>query len=248
VPRAPRNTLNRDLIAAAALDLMDAEALGGLTVRALAGRLGVAPMALYNHVATKDDILDAARGYGLSRLPAADPGPPESWWSRLRAINIAFHTALRDHPSLATLVAARPLEAQGALVAAEAQLRVLVEAGFEATVAVQAHLSLLQYSLGAAVWTAPRVGERGARKALAALPTDRYATMVSLAVELADACPVGCAPTGEPLPAVFEGAAVRATDRDARVVPRFVPGDVGFSVAVEVAAAADFPGGVGVGQ
>ena len=53
--------------------------------------------------------------------------------------------------------------------------------------AAQAHLSLLQYSLGAAVWTAPRVGERGARKALAALPTDRYATMVSLAVELADA-------------------------------------------------------------
>src|SRR6059058_4429961 len=92
--RAPRHTLDRDTVAAAALDLMDAHGLGALTIRALAQRLGVAPMALYNHAATKEDILDAARDHGLARLPAADPGPEAGpWWARLRTINLAFHAA-----------------------------------------------------------------------------------------------------------------------------------------------------------
>src|SRR5438309_2277705 len=94
--RAPRHTLDRDTVAAAALALMDAGGLAALTIRALAQRLGVAPMALYNHAATKEDLLDAARDHGLARLSAADPGPAAGpWWHRLRVINLAFHGALR---------------------------------------------------------------------------------------------------------------------------------------------------------
>ena len=109
--RAPRNTLDRATVAAAALDLMDAEGAGALTIRALAKRLGVAPMALYNHAATKEDILAAARDHGLARLPAADPGQGH-WRDRVRAINLAFHRALREHPSLVGLLVARPLAGQ----------------------------------------------------------------------------------------------------------------------------------------
>src|SRR5919199_6557466 len=106
--RAPRHTLDRSTVAAAALELMDAGGLGALTMRGLAQRLGVAPMALYNHAATKDDLLDAARDHALARLTDADPGPGGGpWWERLRAINAAFHDALRAHPSLAALLVAR---------------------------------------------------------------------------------------------------------------------------------------------
>jgi AcrR family transcriptional regulator len=187
--RVPRHTLDRDAIAAAALDLMDAGGVPALTIRALAGRLGVAPMALYNHAATKEEILDAARDRGLAALKAADPGPAAGpWWVRLREINLAFHQALREHPSLVALLVARPLAGQAPIGAAEAQLKVLVDAGFPPDTAAQTHLTLLHYAIGAAAWTAPRTEEpEVSRAALARLPADRYPTLVSLAGPLANA-------------------------------------------------------------
>src|SRR5437773_8100312 len=187
--RAPRHTLDRDTVAAAALELMDADGLGALTIRALAQRLGVAPMALYNHAATKEDILDAARDRGLARLPAADPGPGTGpWWVRLRAINLAFHAALRAHPSLTALLVARPLAGQAPIDAAEAQLAVLAEAGFAPDAAARAHLALLQYTLGAAAWRAPRGQDpAAARAALTRLPAERYPTLAAHAGPLAAA-------------------------------------------------------------
>jgi AcrR family transcriptional regulator len=188
-PRVPRHTLDRDAIAGAALELMDAGGVGGLTIRALAARLGVAPMSLYNHATTKEEILDAARDRGLAALPAADPGPSGGpWWDRLRAINLAFHEALRAHPSLVALLVARPLAGQAPIDAAEAQLRVLIEAGFTPDLAARAHLSLLHYAIGAAAWTAPRTETAAAsRAALARLAADRYPTLVGLAGPLAAA-------------------------------------------------------------
>ena len=185
--RAPRHTLDRATVAAAALDLMDTAGAAALTIRALANRLGVAPMALYNHAATKEDILDAARDHGLARLPAADPGDGP-WWDRIRAINLAFHRALRAHPSLVGLLVARPLAGQAPMGAAEAQLRVLRDAGFDPDSAARAHLALLHYAIGAAAWTAPRVESADAsRAALQRLPADRYPTLSALAAPLARA-------------------------------------------------------------
>jgi len=187
-PRVPRHTLDRDAIAAAALELMDRDGVAGLTIRALAARLGVAPMSLYNHATTKDEILELVRDRGLAALPAADPGPAGPWQDRLRAINLAFHRALRAHPSLVALLVARPLAGQAPMGAAEAQLRVLVDAGFPPDEAARAHLALIHYAIGAAAWTAPRGHEVAAsRAALGRLPADRYPTMVSLAGPLAAA-------------------------------------------------------------
>jgi AcrR family transcriptional regulator len=188
-PRAPRNTLDRDTIAQAALELMDESGVAGLTIRSLAARLAVAPMALYNHAATKEEILDAARERALAQLAGADPGPDgEAWWERLRRINLAFHRALREHPSLVPLLVSRPLAGQAGIGAAEAQLRVLVEAGFPPDEAARAHLALLQYAIGHAAWTSPRVETPAAsHAALAGLPADRYPTLAAHAGPLAAA-------------------------------------------------------------
>jgi AcrR family transcriptional regulator len=185
--RAPRHTIHRDAIAAAALDLMDTEGVRALTIRSLAARLGVAPMSLYNHVRTKEEILDAAREHGLVNLPAADPGAG-TWADRVRQINLTFHRALRDHPSLVALVVARPLADQISVGAAEAQLQVLVEAGFAPDDAVRIHLTLLHYAIGAAAWKSPRVEtpETG-RAMIAELPAVRYPTLAALATPLAAA-------------------------------------------------------------
>ena len=58
-PRSDRPTLSRERIVTEAVALADAEGLDRLSMRALAGRLGVEAMSLYHHVPNKDALLDA---------------------------------------------------------------------------------------------------------------------------------------------------------------------------------------------
>ena len=59
-PRAARGRgrLTRDRVLDAAVAIADREGLAGLTMRHLAAKLGVAPMALYMHVRSKEELLD----------------------------------------------------------------------------------------------------------------------------------------------------------------------------------------------
>ena len=54
--RAP---LTRDRVLRAAIALADEHGIDKLTMRGLGRELGVEAMSLYNHVGSKDDILDA---------------------------------------------------------------------------------------------------------------------------------------------------------------------------------------------
>ena len=60
IPRAePRRRLSRERVLRAAIAHADAGGLEALTMRQLAEMLKVAPMALYRHIANKDDLIDA---------------------------------------------------------------------------------------------------------------------------------------------------------------------------------------------
>ena len=60
-PRVP--LLSRERIRDAALSIIDRDGLSGLSMRKLAGGLGVQAASLYKHYPTKDDVLDdIARG------------------------------------------------------------------------------------------------------------------------------------------------------------------------------------------
>lgn len=51
--------MSRDRIFAAAKNVLEREGIDGLTVRKVAQRAGVSPMAMYNHFADKDALLNA---------------------------------------------------------------------------------------------------------------------------------------------------------------------------------------------
>ena len=53
--RAP---LNRDRVLRAAVALADGSGIDAISMRKLAQHLGVVPMALYKHVASKEELLD----------------------------------------------------------------------------------------------------------------------------------------------------------------------------------------------
>ncbi|GAA1718005.1 hypothetical protein GCM10009734_22040 [Nonomuraea bangladeshensis] len=96
--------ISRSAVVAAAMAVADEHGLAGLTMPAVAARLGVTTMALYRHVASKDDLLDALVE---ALLP---PLPPEqaSWRERLGAMAAAIRDIAARHPAVFPLLLQRP--------------------------------------------------------------------------------------------------------------------------------------------
>ncbi|MEW9550275.1 TetR/AcrR family transcriptional regulator [Nonomuraea sp. NPDC050783] len=91
--------LSIEEISSAALRLMDAGGVEGLSMRKLAAELDVNPMSLYHHVASKDALVEliCATATARMRLPADDDAP---WQEQLRALALAYHQYARQHPAL----------------------------------------------------------------------------------------------------------------------------------------------------
>ena len=70
-----RPSLNRDRVVRAAIDLADRDGLEGLSMRKLGADLGVEAMSLYNHVANKDDLLDAMVDAIVEEIELPPDGP-----------------------------------------------------------------------------------------------------------------------------------------------------------------------------
>lgn len=90
-----REPLSRERVLRAAVELADEGGFDALSMRRLADRLGVVPMALYKHVADKDALLD-----GMVDLVFAEvefPGD-SGWRVAMRARASAMRQALLRHP------------------------------------------------------------------------------------------------------------------------------------------------------
>jgi AcrR family transcriptional regulator len=87
--------LSRDRIIQAAIELADAEGIDGLSMRRLAEELDAAPMALYRHVANKDDLLEGMVDVVYDEARFSRDG---GWKSALRERAHAMRSALLRHP------------------------------------------------------------------------------------------------------------------------------------------------------
>jgi len=90
-----RERLNRARVLRAAVELADDSGFDALTMRKLAERLGVVPMALYKHVADKDELLD-----GMIDLVFAEAEIPADtdWRIAMRVRARSIRAALLRHP------------------------------------------------------------------------------------------------------------------------------------------------------
>jgi AcrR family transcriptional regulator len=101
--RGPKPRHNRAAIAALAARIADAEGLEAVTMRRLAGELGIAVMSLYNYVPARDHLAqlmtdNMAAEYTYPRRPATDPRAAIAVLAR-QTRDIA-----RRHPWLAALL------------------------------------------------------------------------------------------------------------------------------------------------
>jgi len=137
---------HRDDIVERGVALLDAYGLGDLSMRRLAGELGVQPSALYHHFANKQTLLAALADEVLRR--GARPRPTDGWKEQVRAICGELRDAMlayRDGAELVATVHAFGLGAQAPGLMLESTL---VEAGFGDELARVAARTLLHYVFG----------------------------------------------------------------------------------------------------
>ena len=121
--------LSRERAIAAALEIVDRDGLGALTMRALGRALGADPMAVYHHLPSKAALLDGVVEAVLGEIPlhAAPELPPEE---RIKALARGYRAALRAHPNALPAVATRPDVSPVALRLVDTALGILLEAGY----------------------------------------------------------------------------------------------------------------------
>jgi TetR/AcrR family tetracycline transcriptional repressor len=146
--------ISREDVVRAAVEVLDDEGLPGLTLRAVATRLGVSAPTLYWHVKDKRHLLDLVAEQVLADRPDASrpPRPGESVWEWLAESARLRRALLLAHRDSVQVVAGnRPTE--GELPRIEQTLQVLVSAGLEPGEAVRVVTALGSYILGDALET-----------------------------------------------------------------------------------------------
>jgi len=132
---AVRKGLTKAKILDEARVLVDTGDIQALTMRALAARLGVAPMALYNHFHDRDAILDALadsvfeslRERAAAAKTAARRGSP--WQKRLKAVVMSTQQLATQHPRIFRIALTRPYKPASAFTLAAEIITMLEEAG-----------------------------------------------------------------------------------------------------------------------
>lgn len=146
-----RLPLSRDRILQVAVEIMDKEGLGSLTMRKLGHDLDVEAMALYRHVHGKADILDGIVDLVLGEI---DLSPfSENWKMSLRASAISAHEALLRHPWTCGLVLSPNLRAiPSRMLYIESILVRLRTAGFSPSAASRGYHAIDSHILGFTLW------------------------------------------------------------------------------------------------
>jgi AcrR family transcriptional regulator len=89
--------LTRDAIVAAAVAIADRDGLPAVSIRRVAAQLGIRPMSIYTHIASKDDLVDLMLDEVIGEVLIPEP-LPEDWREALRQIAHRSHDAFVAHP------------------------------------------------------------------------------------------------------------------------------------------------------
>lgn len=133
----------------AALGLLDAHGPTGLSMRNIAGTLGVHNNAIYTYLPDRAALESAI----VERLLAhADPellaGPPRRWRTRITDFASSVRAVLRRHPGAMTMFMTAPMNGPVALSVGEGLLGCFIDAGLRPQRASQASYVTIVYVLG----------------------------------------------------------------------------------------------------
>jgi AcrR family transcriptional regulator len=149
----PRDTLTREQIVNAAIDLLDRDGLEGLNMRALGQRLGSAATAVYWHVGSKDNLIALAADQVWSEIARPDPAAA-GWRAAAAAMATDLYAMLTRHPWLVQAFGSQVLYGPGKARHDDHGLAIYEAAGFTGVQADQAAVTVLTFVLGHALGAA----------------------------------------------------------------------------------------------
>jgi AcrR family transcriptional regulator len=168
-PTPARRPLSRERILTEAVELADQDGIAQLSMRRLGQRLGVEAMSLYNHVASRDDVLDGmvdtvfSEVVGATEVTLSPVGSTEvaadakssaaehDWRSILRQRAQSMRAALRRHPWAVGVLESRRTPGPATLRHHDEVLGCLRRAGFSIAAAARAYTLLDSYVYGFAL-------------------------------------------------------------------------------------------------
>jgi AcrR family transcriptional regulator len=182
-----RPRLTRERVLRAAIEHADAVGLDALSMRNLAESLGVAPMALYRHVASRDDLIDGMIDVVFSEIGV--PARGGDWKAEMRGRAISVRDAMARHRWAIGLMESRANPGAASLRHHDAVIGSLRAGGFSVAMAAHAYSLLDSYIYGFALTKMNLPFEGGAdvadvaQEMLEPFPMDAYPHLVEFITE-----------------------------------------------------------------
>lgn len=143
-------SMNRRKIAIAALQLVGREGIEALTMKRLAEEVDRKPASLYNHIAGKQDLIEAMRGI-LSEHIDDSYFDSLGWRDALLAWARDYIKAFAEHPKIIAVMATTAISDPSTLATYEKVVASLVRGGWRRGEAVAVMRAVEAYVLGSAL-------------------------------------------------------------------------------------------------
>lgn len=180
--------LRRDRILQTAVALADQVGLESLSMRRLAGELDVVPMALYNHVANKEDMLDGMVDVVFQEISLPQPGA--DWKTAMRQGAMSARQVLSRHRWAIGMTESRTKPGAANLRHRDSVIGCLRQGGFPIELAIHASSALDSYIYGFALQerslpfdSTEELGEQ-AETILSRFPSGEYPYLAETIVEV----------------------------------------------------------------
>lgn|SRR5262245_5179807 len=143
---APAGRLNRGRVLDEALALLDRDGPERFSVRRLAEQLGVTPMAVYNHVASKRDLLQGIADAVIERVKY--PSPQGDWRTVVAGCFRTLRRACLAHPGVIPVIESADVLPTAVFRPMEITVGALQRAGFRSQDALHAYFLLTTFTIG----------------------------------------------------------------------------------------------------
>jgi AcrR family transcriptional regulator len=184
-------------IVGAGLEILAADGIDAVTMRAVAAKLGTGAASLYAHVRDKSELHQLMLDEVVAEVEIP-PADHDRWQEQLKEACRSYYAAMTRHPGIALVNVAHIPTGPNALRCGEALLAILLAGGLSRTAAGLAVDLVTLYPTAVAfedaVWSGRGAAGDGpaterevvdrVRATYAALPTDRFPLLVSMAADL----------------------------------------------------------------
>lgn len=143
-------TVNRDQLVQVALDLVDDAGADALSMRAVAARVDRQVSSLYNHVASRGELIELIRARIVAGIDTS-AFDSEPWDSALAAWARSYLRAFAAHPNLIRLLATTPIRDVSTFEMYDIVIGSLVDSGWPIQDAVAVMRTVEAHVLGSAL-------------------------------------------------------------------------------------------------